>query len=151
MTYERLVGAGASAKLAALSFDLWALCHVATFIFSDIKGVFSFPSLLPDVSDAGKCGRQAREVRLSRTVMTSTSACPLSRQHGLVRGRRAGGRVGGRPHNSIDFPRHASAQFCGKELCFLNVIPPAASLYSLIRLKGNSRWDGMVRQWGQRA
>lgn len=63
----------------------------------------------------------------------------------------AGGRVGGRPHNSIDFPRHASAQFCGKELCFLNVIPPAASLSSLIRLKGNSRWDGMVRQWGQRA
>lgn len=148
MTYERLVGAGASAKLAALSYDLWALCHVATFIFSDIKGVFSFPSLLLDVSDAGKCG-----CRRGKSDSVGLLWPQPRRAHypGSTAWWEAGGRVSGRPHNSIDFPRHASAQFCGKELCSLNVIPPAASLSSLIRLKGNSRWDGMVPQWGQRA
>lgn len=148
MTYERLVGAGVSAKLAALSYDLWALCHVATFIFSDIERVLSFPSLLPDVWDAGKCGRR-RGKSASVGLLWPQPLC--AHYPDSTAWWEAGGRVGGRQHNSIDFPRHASVQFCGKELYFLNVIPPAASLSPLIRLKRNSGWDGMVPQCGQRA
>lgn len=77
----------------------------------------------------GKCLTAPTEVSLSGTVVTPNLCVPII----------PAARPGERQHNSIDFPRHASAQFGGNELCFLNVIPPAASLSSLIRLKGNSR------------